>query len=486
MRSLYAKLAWSLVALFVLTGAIYLLASAALMQEYLQRVAQSVNRDLARNLVSDRRLVRDGRINEAALAETFHEYMVINPSIEIYLLDLDGTIRSYSADPGKVKRRRVSLEPIRAFLHGERMFPLLGDDPRDYDRTKPFSVTPVPSAEAPQGYLYVVLRGEEYARVEDALQERHVLDVAGWSVAASLALGLALGLLGLRGAMRRMNRLSEAITAFRDSDFREHRPFLAPGNAPMDEIDRLGADYDAMAARILAQLDELHRQDRLRRDLVAQVSHDLRTPLASMRGYLDTLRMKGDSLPAADRDEYLAIAQQHAVRLSRLIEELFELAKLEAREAPPRREPFAPAELVQDVVQKYRLQAEQAGIELCAGLRDGLPRIDGDIALIERVIENLIANALEHTGAGGRVEVRVDADAEGLLLQVLDTGSGIEAEALPHIFDRLYSGVSGGGHGGLGLTIARRIIELHGGTITVESRTGEGSRFLVCLPALAD
>lgn len=240
-----------------------------------------------------------------------------------------------------------------------------------------------------------------------------------------------------------------------------------------------------MAARIRDQLDELHRQDRLRRDLVAQVSHDLRTPLASMRGYIDTLRMKGDALPASERDDYLGIAQRQAVRLSRLVDELFELATLEARETPPRRESFAPAELVQDVVQKYQLQAQQAKVELRAGLRDGLPRIDGDIALIERALENLIANALDHTAAGGRVDVAVDAVRSELLLQVRDTGCGIGPDALPHIFDRLYSGDRNGSHGGLGLTITRRIVELHGGSITVDSRVGEGSRFVVCLPALA-
>jgi signal transduction histidine kinase len=240
-----------------------------------------------------------------------------------------------------------------------------------------------------------------------------------------------------------------------------------------------------MAARIHDQLDELHRQDRLRRDLVAQVSHDLRTPLASMRGYLDTLRMKGDTLPAAERDDYLGIAQRQAVRLSRLVDELFELAKLDARETPPRREPFAPAELVQDVVQKYQLQAQEAKIELRAQLRDGLPRIDGDIALIERALENLIANALDHTAAGGRVDVTVDALGPELLLQVRDTGCGIDPDVLPHVFDRLYSGGSSGSHGGLGLTISRRIVELHGGSITAESRVGEGSLFVVRLPALA-
>ncbi len=159
-RTLYARLALVLVVLFISIGLLYALISTSSTRHYLQEVSQQFNKDLARNLVADRNLVEEGRLNEAALKETFHQYMVINPSIEIYLLDPAGNILSYSADPGKVKRRRVALGPIRAFLSGDQGYPLLGDDPRSHDRHKAFSVTPVPSADNAQGYLYVVLRGE--------------------------------------------------------------------------------------------------------------------------------------------------------------------------------------------------------------------------------------------------------------------------------------------------------------------------------------
>jgi hypothetical protein len=178
-RSLYAKLSLVLVVLLASVGVIYAVVSISATRSYLAEMNQNLNLDLARNLVADRNLVEQGRINDAALKETFHEYMVINPSIEIYLLDLQGRILSFSADPEKVKRKSVSLEPVYAFLSGEAGFPILGDDPRSHERRKAFSVTPVPSADKSEGYLYVVLRGEQFDTVDALIGASHFLRLAG-------------------------------------------------------------------------------------------------------------------------------------------------------------------------------------------------------------------------------------------------------------------------------------------------------------------
>ena len=143
-RTLFTKLSLALTALLLGIGLLYGVISTYLANHYQQELLQNLNRDLAKNLISDRGLVKDGMLNQKALKETFHHYMVVNPSIEIYLLDMKGAILSYSADPGKVKRKNIDLKPIQDFLHGKE-FPLLGDDPRSHDSKKIFSVTSVPS-----------------------------------------------------------------------------------------------------------------------------------------------------------------------------------------------------------------------------------------------------------------------------------------------------------------------------------------------------
>ena len=485
-RTLYAKLALGLVVLIAAMGLVYALVSFSATRHYLAEVNQQLNRELARNLVADRDLVAEGRLNEPALKAMFHDYMLINPSIEIYLLDLNGLILSYSADPGKVKRKHVSLDPIRAFLDDSASFPLLGDDPRSHDRRKVFSVTPVPSQQSPQGYLYVVLRGEMYDFVDEFAEGSYFARLSAWAVAATLAFGLLAGLIVFRLLTRRLQRLTAAMDHFRLSDFSNAADYQSkPALAAPDEVDRLGLTFDQMAGRIVEQIQELKQQDALRRELVAQVSHDLRTPLAALHGYLETLKLKENTLTAEQRADYFAIVLRQSEYLTRLVGELFELAKLEAREASPQCERFSLPELVQDVVQKFQLKATQSQVDLAMELDADLPLVIADIALIERVLDNLIDNALTHTPAGGTVRVPVRRDAQQVILCVADTGNGIPEADLPRIFDRFYQATdqqSGSGHAGLGLAIARRIVELHGSALDVRSRAGEGTTFAFGLP----
>jgi signal transduction histidine kinase len=481
-RTLYAKLALVLVVLLISVGLLYALLSSSATRHYLQQVSQQFNSDLARNLVMDRNLVAEGRLNEEALKETFHQYMVINPSIEIYLLDMQGKILSYSADPGKVKRKHVDLKPIRAFLSGEGEYPLLGDDPRSHDRLKAFSVTPVPSAEAPEGYLYVVLRGEEFDSVDHMIEESHFLRLSGYAVLGSLTIALLVGLVLFFILTRRLHRLSDSMEQFQASGFSNHTPY---GGTPKgDEIDRLGVSFDNMAERITAQLAALEQKDAQRREMVAQVSHDLRTPLAALRGYLESLKLKENELSTEERADYLAIALRQSERLSRRIAELFELAKLDAQETKPESEPFAPAELAQDVVQKFQLKAQEKRLRLELEPADGLPFVYADIALTERVLENLIVNALRHTPTGGSIKVSLQQQDEMVNISVTDSGSGIAEADLPLVFNSFYRAKDQqhGDSTGLGLAIAKRIVELQGGGIGVVSQLGEGSSFNFTLP----
>lgn len=192
-RSLYARLALTLAVSLLIVGVLYTYLVVSSARQYQQQVDQRLNLDLAAKLVDERRLVVSGHIDQAALKATFDAYMAINPNIEIYLLDASGAIQSYSADPGKVKRKRVSLAPIRAFLGGERL-PVLGDDPRSFEQRKVFSATPVPDARHVEGYLYVVLRGERYDDIAQYLYQSLVWRQSAWALAGSLLFGLGAGL----------------------------------------------------------------------------------------------------------------------------------------------------------------------------------------------------------------------------------------------------------------------------------------------------
>ena len=485
-RTLYGKLSVALVAIVLAIAALYAVLTLFTTRHHLQVTEQRLNRDLARDLVADRNLVEEGRINDSALKEMFHDYMTINPSIEIYLIDLEGYILSFSADPGIVKRKRISLEPVHAFLAGDDAYPLLGDDPRSHDGQKAFSVTAVPSEEDPEGYLYVVLLGERVDSIAALLHTSFIARYSALALIVSVVVGSLAGLVVLRAMTRRLRRLTSHIDRFRAGGFRTFEPFAASARGSGDEIAQLGRAYDEMAARIGEQLDALEKTDSLRREMVAHVSHDLRTPLATLHGYIETLKLKDAELDPAERERYLAVALDQSERLRRLVGDLFELAKLDAHEQAPVCEPVSLAELVNDIAQKFQLEARRNGatIEIDAG--DALPMVNADIALVERVLENLIDNALSHSPDGGAIRIPVAANGESVRVTVSDSGPGIAPEHLPRVFDRFYQAGNahrGTAHAGLGLAIAKRIVELHGARLEVESTLGHGTAFSFQLPA---
>jgi len=485
LKTLYARLSFWLVLLLVTIGLVYGFISNFATRQHLQQLDQQLNQNLAQTLLADRNLVREGALNEAALKKTFQLYMAINPSIEIYLLDLEGKILSYSADPKKIKRKAVSLGPIKTFLAMEKPYPLLGDDPRDHMRQKAFSVTPVPSSEKPEGYLYVVLRGEQYAEAERMIRDSFFLRISVWAVMASLGVGLLGGLIVFRLLTRRLHRLSRRMEDFENSGFTAPIAFTGQTSDRADEIDQLGATFDHMATRIREQIEALTEQDALRRKLVAQVSHDLRTPLASIMGYLETLEIKDAALSVNERAELVAVALRQGRRLSRLVAELFELAGLDARERAAALEPCSVADLVFDVAQKYRVEAQKRSVDLKISVPQDLPFALADAGMLERVFDNLIDNALEHAPGGGWIKIALIRKEKRLEVKISDNGSGIAPSDLPHVFEPFFQGAHGSSnpnHAGLGLAIAQRIVELQNGNISVTS-TGRGeTAFTLTLP----
>jgi two-component system OmpR family sensor kinase len=276
------------------------------------------------------------------------------------------------------------------------------------------------------------------------------------------------------------------VDTFKRGDSPGQIDFLAGKDKPAtDEIDRLGSTFREMAGRIEEQMESLRTSDALRRELIANVSHDLRTPLATLRGYIETLLLKERSLTEEERRGYLETAIRHCERLSKLVNELLELAKLDSYEVVER-EPFNLRELVQDVVQKFQLKAKKEQISIVTNIQEGLPFVNADIALIERVLENLIENAIHYTPQGGSIRLVLAPDKGEISVQVSDTGRGIPEQELPHIFDRFYqrdkSRKGDGGHSGLGLAITKRILELHNRPIEVSSRPGSGTTFSFQLP----
>jgi signal transduction histidine kinase len=238
-----------------------------------------------------------------------------------------------------------------------------------------------------------------------------------------------------------------------------------------------------MAKRIDEQWQRLTRQDQQRREFIANISHDLRTPLTSLHGYLETLSVKSEQLSDEERNRYLNIALVQSRKVGRLAQELFELARLEYGVVKPQKEPFSMGELVQDVYQKFELTAETRHLILRADISPGIPLVNADLALIERVMTNLLDNAIRFTPDYGTIEIRLWQQKEKVVVQLNDSGPGIAAELKEDLFIRpsiLSTGRKRAG--GLGLMIVKRILELHGSNIALIEQPGKGACFEFSVP----
>lgn len=444
-----------------------------------EQVIQGLSRGLAAHIAQRTELMDAGGLRPDAVRRLFGQLMIVNPSVEVYLLDDQGRITGDDAPPGHVKRERIDLAPVRRFLAGASL-PILGEDPRSLDARKVFSAARLTgAADQPFGYIYVILLGE----TRDALAARAAASAVLRNTLRLMALvavlGLAAGLVAFRSITRPLRRLTQALSGFDPGVEPARLPALAqapPQGRRSDEIAVLESAFAQMAARISEQWGALARSDQQRRELVANISHDLRTPLTSLHGYLEILALRGDALGEGERRRYLDTALAQSDKVGKLAQSLFELARLESGVVAPQWEDFSLADLIQDVLQKFELAARAKRITLDASIPPRPPDVHADLAMIERVLTNLLDNAIRHTPEGGTVRIELAPREGGVAVSIADTGLGIAPELRAGLFQRAFN--AGEAHrGGLGLLIVQRMLQLQNSEIRLEDREGMGAVF---------
>ena len=292
---------------------------------------------------------------------------------------------------------------------------------------------------------------------------------------AALAVAFIVGIVTFFLITDSICRIAGVVRRFKEGDYTARIEGYGKGNLGM-----LTSTFNEMADVIVDNIDKISATDKFRQELIANISHDLRTPLSIMQGYVETLMMKKDQLSAADREKYLAVVYDSNRKLSVLVEQLFQYAKLEANLVTPQKEAFMIAELASDIIMAYQLKADDRKIRLQIKAPDKLPLVFADISLTERVLQNLLDNALKFTPAAGTITIVLSETNAGVKVAVTDTGVGIPSEDLAHIFER-YKQVhakSAQSKGmGIGLAIVKKILELHQAVIEVTSEPGKGTTF---------
>ena len=474
-----------LVAVLLLFGLLMSLIFGMMMQYshavYHQEIQQKFHIGIATRFAELAGWTPSGWGDPNAVAATFMRLVTANPQFHVYVLDRDGVVLSHYPAQVPLASPRVSLQPILQILQAKPNLPILGDDPADSRQQQIFSAVRLKGDTRQERYLYVTFQSEEHGEATKELRLAYITREGAWLIGASVVLALAGGLLSLHFVVRPLKQLAWTMNDFGENRLREGLIDGRQPAAPGDEIDAIRVAFYRMAGQIQTQMQEIAQADSNRREFIANVSHDLRTPLSSIQGYLDTLSLKNETLTKHERQQYLQIALTQAQSLSHLVSALVYLGKFDSGKIELQPEMFRIDEVVHDVVQKFALQAQKKDIRLLVSPHSHLPFVCADLGLIERALSNLIDNALRHTAEGGTVQLDLQHIDAKVWITVRDSGCGIAPSDLPHIFERYYRGH--GAHGeaaanaGIGLSIVNSIIDMHGQRLEAANAPGQGALF---------
>ncbi len=465
---------WFILVFFIM-GISYLFISLSLSNHYLQEVQTRIHIHVADSIIQDHQFVNQEQMSQAAIASTLNRYMQLNPHLEIYLTDLNGNILQYSADAKKIKRHKIDTFPLLKQLNTYSVdnseFPM-GDDPRSFSGQKPFSVAYLPNKAHPEGFLYVIIQDSIEQEANRQLQESILLELSAWSFLSSLVIGLLLGGVLFYHLAKRISNLSQTITQFKEQP---ERP-IPPPKQIKDEIDLLETTFIEMSVQIQQQMRQLSQTDQQRRFMISSLSHDLRTPLTNMLGYMEQLLQ-------TQPNEYLHIAYQNGLKLKHYLDQLFEFAKLDMNSFKLHQQELSLSEFCFDIFKQYETTypGQNWHIEMQQNII-----YEFDVNQLERAIRNLVDNAIKH--GQGIITLGLKQKEDFIEFKVCDQGMLLKHNDEPFEFDLFKPSAfafnknqSGHSGAGLGLAIVNSIAEKHHGHLSY-CRDNNQNCFKISLP----
>ncbi len=486
-NKLYWKLSFTFLVILTLVGFAYVSITAYFSNKYFEEITQLLNSKVANHLIEEKfkdhsPFLEDGSVNKSLFGDIMHEMMAVNRGIEVYLLDNEGIIL-YSvvldhSEP-EAPKQHVDLGPVRQFIEHDGQQFILGDNPRNANDPKIFSAAhfQLPDHE---GYIYIVLAGKQFDAVMSRLKGNYFLNLGSGTMVLALFFAMVVGLIAIWYLTANLRNVIDTAIRFKEGDTSARIE-----NAEKTDLAALATTFNQMADTINDNMEKLKNHDRLRQELVSNVSHDLRTPLAIIHGYAETLLIKDKALSDKERIQYLNNINSSTEKLTVLVGQLFEYSKLEAKQIEPHKEPFLISDLAMDLYSKYQILAKERAIDLKIEMEGGLPLVFADIALVERVIQNLLDNALKFTPEEGTITLILSHTKNNVEVTVKDNGMGISEQDQTYIFER-YRKAKGSSKenfgAGLGLAIVKKILDIHNSSIKVISKPNQGAAFQFALP----
>lgn len=423
--------------------------------------AELLNKDVAKHIAQFTSPFENNGINKKKADSVFYNAMVLNPSSEVYFLDTAGNVIYYeSPDTTIIELHQIPLDDIKGFIYSGGEKYVTGYDPKHAGVKKIFSAAQVYKSDKLLGYIYVILGSKEYGNATSMLFGSHAWNLALIAFVIIIIISLLISISYIKRLQNNYKKIIAVLEEYRNGNF--NTQFSLKGN---NEFAPITDAFNTMTNVLSANMKKLQKSEAERKDLIAIISHDLQSPLSVAKGYAETMMMQGGKSVTPEHYEYLKLIQLKITQVEKMVLQLGEISRMEEVNFKPHKEPFVISEIIQETVNAYQLIASEKKVDLKCSQCEYHVWVNADVSLMERVMQNLIDNAVKNTSPYGKIEIFISVEDEFLIVVVKNTGRHLSPELLKWINSDEEELSERPPHTGLGLLIVKKILRLHSTTL---------------------
>ena len=439
-----------------------------------------LNKDVAAHIAKFTSPFEDTNINKRKADSVFYNAMVVSPSIEVYFLDTAGKVIYFESPDSAIKLWQIPLQNINKLIASKGEIYTTAPDPKDPEHDKIFSAAEVIHNQKKLGYIYVILGSKAYNNMSELLFKSHAARLALQAFAIIIVVSVFISLYYIKRLQRRYNAVISVLDEYKRGNFNARFP-----ENKKDEFTPVTTSFNAMADLLSENINRLKKGEQERKNFIANISHDLRTPLSIASGYAETLANENDKINITKQKQYMQLVVSKLKQVEDMVMQLFELSKLDSVDFKPAGEPFIFSEIVEEITNSFSMAASGKHIRLsCVGCQE-VVWTNGDIKMMERVLQNLISNAIKNTPEQGAITIRLQQQNEKLTTLLDNEGEPLSTALLHWINSDDAANLLQTRplhKTGLGLVIVKRILALHDAKLTASINEKGGNRFQFSLP----
>ena len=456
--SIFSRIILLIAGIVTCLGLVFTAITYRVATNYNEAAMQLLSKDVAGHIATFTSPFTAQGINHKKADSVFYDAMVLSPNSEVYFLDTTGAVIDYHASVQAVQQLKVPLQPLQAYIAAAGKQYIKGPDPRDPGHDKIFSAAVVQREGQTLGYIYVILTGAEARSAAALLLSNNVFLLLLLALPCIILLSVFFSFLYVRRIQQRFNKVVAVLDRFQEGDFEARFSIDF-----QDGLSPIKSAFNTMADMLVHQINQLTKSEADRKTFIAGITHDLRNPLSVAGGFTETLLIQAGNgtLSAENQQAYATLILKKIQKVENMVEQLHQLSALESAAFEPQREPFMFSELLQQVAEPLRLQASEKNIIVdCTDCKDDA-YILADVSMMERVIQNLLVNAITYSPYNTTVQVSLMRTENQLCCRIENTGQPLPAAMLDWLTSSNGQVQPGNLRPAVGLSIVRRILSLH-------------------------